>query len=266
MKVFRTRLAFQNWRKSLKINQTIGFVPTMGALHEGHISLVRRAEKENDLVVVSIFVNPTQFGPKEDFKKYPRREKEDLQLLRDSGVDAVFLPRSVHEVYGFGAETKVIARPSLTTMLEGRFRPGHFDGVVTVVLKLFQIAQSHRAYFGEKDYQQLQVIKAMASDFFLDLKVVACPTQREASGLARSSRNQYLSKEARDRAGFIYQTLNRVKSTSEAARALKKKGFKVQYLEDWDLDLSSQKTKGLRRRLFAGFFNGVRLIDNIQKK
>ncbi len=184
---------------------SLGFVPTMGALHHGHGSLVQRARRENDAVIVSIFVNPLQFGPKEDFKKYPRTLARDLALLKKEKVDIVFVP-SAQEMYPEGGST-TIRVPSLDGILEGAARPGHFQGVATVVAKLFHIVQPTRAYFGEKDFQQVRVIDRMIKDLNMPVHLVACPTVREPDGLASSSRNRYLSPREREEAVKIYQAL-----------------------------------------------------------
>src|SRR5438094_4624526 len=185
----------------------VGLVPTMGYLHEGHLSLVRRAYADNDHVIVSIFVNPTQFGPSEDFERYPRDEERDLRLLEAEGVHAVFIP-SVEEIYPPGFDDWVEVKGPLTERLEGAHRPGHFRGVTTVVARLFRIIRPHRAYFGQKDAQQLRVIKRMVADIHpahpeaheADTEIVAVPTVREPDGLAMSSRNVYLSPEEREAA------------------------------------------------------------------
>lgn len=170
---------------------TVGFVPTMGYLHQGHMTLVRRSRHDNDHTIVSIFVNPTQFGPQEDFRRYPRHPERDLALLKQEGVDFVFMP-SVPEIYPAGFDTYV-APGSIAERLEGAARPGHFRGVATVVLKLFNIVQPARAYFGQKDAQQVAVIKKMARDLDLGLEITPVPTVREPDGLAMSSRNVYLN-------------------------------------------------------------------------
>jgi len=183
----------------------VGFVPTMGYLHEGHLVLVRQARGENASVAVSIFVNPTQFGPREDFRQYPRDPKRDLAMLEKEGTDVVFMP-SVDEMYppGFNSWVDV---GEVTRRLEGASRPGHFRGVATVVAKLFNIVQPDRAYFGQKDAQQLLVIKKMAAELDMGLEVIAVPTVREADGLAMSSRNTYLNAEERKQAKVLYQAL-----------------------------------------------------------
>jgi pantoate--beta-alanine ligase len=204
MKIVKTIAAFNNLRP--RLTAPLGFVPTMGFLHEGHLVLVRRARAENPSVAVSIFVNPTQFGPKEDFARYPRDRERDLALLEKEGTDVVFMP-SAEEMYppGFNSWVEV---GKLTERLEGAARPGHFRGVATVVAKLFNIVRPDKAYFGQKDAQQLLVIKKMATDLDMGIKVVAVPTVREPDGLAMSSRNTYLNIEERKQAAVLYQALN----------------------------------------------------------
>jgi len=191
--------------KQLKLPEPVGFVPTMGYLHEGHLVLVRRAKAENASVVVSIFVNPTQFGPQEDFKKYPRDPERDLALLEKEGTDVVFMP-AVDEMYppNFNRWVEV---GKVSERLEGASRPGHFRGVATVVARLFNIVQPDRAYFGQKDAQQLLVIKKMVAELNMNLEIVGVPTVREGDGLAMSSRNTYLNPEERKAAAVLYQAL-----------------------------------------------------------
>jgi len=185
---------------------TVGFVPTMGYLHEGHLSLVRRSRQDCDHTVVSIFVNPTQFGPNEDFERYPRDTQRDLELLSALGVDVVFMP-TVEEMYPPGFDDWVEVRGPLTERLEGAARPGHFRGVTTVVARLFRIVRPHRAYFGQKDAQQLRVVRRMVEELGLPVQIVAMPTVREPDGLAMSSRNVYLSQEERERALALSRSL-----------------------------------------------------------
>lgn len=184
---------------------SVGLVPTMGALHEGHLSLVRHARANDDTVVASIFVNPTQFGPAEDYASYPRDQDRDLDLLRDLGTDLVFMPPA-EEMYPEGFDTYVEVE-KLTRVLEGAHRPGHLRGVATVVTKLFNVVQPHRAYFGRKDAQQLVVIRRLARDLGLPVDVVGLPTVREPDGLAMSTRNTYLSPEERRAAMVLYRSL-----------------------------------------------------------
>jgi pantoate--beta-alanine ligase len=203
MQVLKTIPDVRRWRAAAA--PPVGFVPTMGYLHEGHLSLVRRARTENTTVAVSIFVNPTQFGPHEDFQTYPRNLERDLALLKTAEAEAVFIP-SVEEMYPPGACT-VIDVEALSTMLEGASRPGHFRGVATVVCKLFHLMQPDRAYFGEKDYQQWQVIRQMVSDLRMPIEVSGCRTVRESDGLAMSSRNVYLSPAERQAAAILSRAL-----------------------------------------------------------
>jgi pantoate--beta-alanine ligase len=187
-----------------KLAEPVGFIPTMGYLHEGHLALVKRAREENSSVVVSIFVNPTQFGPREDFKKYPRDIKRDLKMLKPL-TDIVFMPSSL-EMYPEGFDIWVVPG-DIAERLEGAARPGHFRGVTTVVAKLFNIVQPTRAYFGQKDAQQVAVIKKMVAELNMNLEIVACPTVREADGLAMSSRNIYLNHEQRQAATILDKAL-----------------------------------------------------------
>lgn len=210
MKVVRT---VAELRKALaphrRLGRSIGFVPTMGALHAGHASLVARAARETDVVVASVFVNPLQFGPKEDFSKYPRTLARDLRLLRRAGADVVFAPASA-EMYRPDADTTV-DQTRLVRHLCGRFRPGHFRGVQTVVAKLFNQVQPDAAFFGLKDYQQVRVIERMARDLDFPVRIVRCPTVRERDGLALSSRNAYLSAAERQQALGLVAALRRGK-------------------------------------------------------
>lgn len=185
---------------------SVGLVPTMGALHAGHASLVERSVKENDVTVVSIFLNPTQFNDKKDLERYPRTLEADCELLEKCGAQVVFAP-SVDEVYP-EPDTRVFSYPPTDAVMEGAFRPGHFNGVCQIVSKLFDYVEPDRAYFGEKDYQQICVIRRMVEDLNMDINIVACPVIREESGLARSSRNTLLSDEERQLAAHIYRVLS----------------------------------------------------------
>ncbi|WP_307606975.1 pantoate--beta-alanine ligase [Paenibacillus sp. V4I9] len=197
-----------------KNDQSVGFVPTMGYLHEGHASLLRKARAQSGLVVLSIFVNPLQFGPGEDFERYPRNTERDLQLAETAGVDLVFMP-SVSEMYPSPTRTTVSVT-GLTSRLCGASRPGHFDGVATVVSKLFHIVQPDQAFFGLKDAQQVAVIEQMVQDLNLGIEIVPCPILREADGLAMSSRNVYLSEEERKKALVLSQSLKKAKAFVES--------------------------------------------------
>ncbi len=203
MKIIRSILDLKAAR--LRMRGSLGFVATMGYLHEGHLSLVRRARAENDLTAVSIFVNPTQFLPHEDFKTYPRDEGRDLELLEKEAADLVFLPEA-RDIYPAGYGTFINVE-GLSSVLEGARRPGHFRGVATVVAKLFNLVEPIRAYFGQKDAQQVLVIKKMVADLNMNLEIVVCPTIREQNGLAMSSRNVYLTPEERRHARVLPQAL-----------------------------------------------------------
>jgi pantoate--beta-alanine ligase len=191
-----------SWRRK---NKKIGLVPTMGALHQGHVSLIKRSAKENDITIVSIFVNPTQFGPHEDFTKYPMAFKADCRLAEKAGADIIFHP-SVDNMYPTGFQTFIVPGV-IAEKLEGAARPGHMRGVATICIKLFNIAKPHRAYFGQKDAQQLALMKRLVADLQLDLKIVGCPIVRTINGVALSSRHSYLSKDELEKAAVIHQSL-----------------------------------------------------------
>lgn len=260
------------WKRS---GMLVGVVPTMGALHDGHLSLVREARRQSDRVIVTIFVNPMQFNNADDLKKYPRDEDHDLALLDAEGVDVLFAPE-VAEVYPEGFATKVSVS-GVSEPLEGAFRPGHFDGVATVVAKLFGMTQAGRAFFGEKDWQQLQVVRRLVEDLNIPVRIIGCPTIREADGLAMSSRNVRLSTAERAAAPALHRILQAAAATLrdgasaretllDAEAEILEAGFReIEYL-----DLRS--VEGLRpleratepaRLLVAAWIGDVRLIDNI---
>jgi pantoate--beta-alanine ligase len=268
----RKRVA--KWRRG---GARIGLVPTMGSLHEGHYSLVDAARAHSDRVVATIFVNPTQFGPREDFSTYPRTPKADCEGLAARGCDLVFMP-SVEEVYPFGIERTVrVDVPVISETLEGAMRPGHFGGVATVVTKLFNLVQPDVAVFGQKDYQQLLVIRRLVSDLALPIEIVAAPTFREANGLAMSSRNQYLSAAERERAGIIHRMLQRMADgvhsslglmtiETEARKTLEGEGLTVDYAvlrRADDLGEPSPEQRSGLVALIAARLGRARLIDNI---
>ncbi len=212
MKVLRTVQEIQAFSKAAKdAGKSVGLVPTMGALHEGHLTLMRRARQENDVVIASVFVNPTQFGPNEDFDAYPRRFEEDCKKLETVPVDAVFHPEP-KEMYPEGYCTYVNVEGDITKKLCGAQRPGHFRGVATVVTKLMNLSRADRAYFGQKDAQQVVVVKRFVSDLNIPTEVVMVPIVREESGLARSSRNQYLSAEEKEAALVLSRSLKKGKA------------------------------------------------------
>lgn len=188
-------------------SKNVGFVPTMGALHDGHISLVKRSVEENDVTVVSVFVNPTQFNDKADLERYPRTEEADKKLLEAAGCDIVFMPQ-VEEMYP-EEDTRVFNFGSIETVMEGKYRPGHFNGVAQIVSKLFYAVEPTRSYFGEKDFQQVAIIRDMVKQLNIPVEIIACPIIREESGLARSSRNELLSAEERKKAALISQVLSK---------------------------------------------------------
>ncbi|WP_202613998.1 pantoate--beta-alanine ligase [Silvanigrella paludirubra] len=233
---------------------SIGFVPTMGALHEGHVSLIQKSSSENDCTVVSIFVNPKQFGPNEDFAKYPRTFQNDIDIATQHGAKVIFAP-SIEEMYPQGFLTQVSVS-SITEVLCGAHRPGHFNGVTTVVLLLMNLVQANYIYLGQKDFQQVQVIKKMANDLFHPTKVIMVPTYREKDGLAMSSRNRYLSEEARKKASIIPKALaliakeflNGEKSINQLLKIslneLKKENLTPQYLEFRKVNDLTQKYEG----------------------
>ena len=231
---------------------SIGFVPTMGALHAGHVSLLEKARAENDITVLSIYVNPTQFDSRDDLERYPASLDRDLDIAARAGVDHVLLPTD-SQMYPDGFRYR-IEETELSSRLCGAHRPGHFEGVLTVVLKLLQIAGCDRAYFGEKDYQQLELVRGMTEAFFIDAEIVACPTVREADGLAMSSRNLNLSPEARKTAPLLSRALRESGTAEEAAARLRAAGFEIDYVEDVG-----------NRRFAAASLGDVRLIDNVER-
>lgn len=230
--------------------KSIGFVPTMGNLHQGHLSLCERAISENDVSVVSIFVNPTQFNQTEDFINYPRTLEQDEKLLLSKKVNYLLLPEPKN-IYFDNYEVQV-NEIKLSKELEGLHRPGHFNGMLTVILKLLNLTQATRAYFGEKDYQQLLLIKKMAKAFFMPVEIIAGKIVRAEDGLALSSRNSRLSKEGREKAAKFPASLKNYEETEKVVTTLEQEGFKVDYVENkWG------------RRLAAVWLDGIRLIDNV---
>lgn len=268
------RACVSAWRRA---GARIGFVPTMGNLHAGHFSLVELARRHVDKVVASVFVNPTQFGPNEDFANYPRTLETDRAGLAAHGCDALFAP-PVAEMYPFGVvETVRVDVPKITEILEGALRPGHFSGVATVVTKLFNLVQPDVAVFGQKDYQQLLVVRRMTEDLRLPIEVLAAPIVRETNGLAMSSRNQYLSSEERERAGVIYRTLCAMREQwnaghpiaaieSEARAALEAAGSIPDYAtirRAADLSVPDPSDRRGAIALIATRMGRARLIDNL---
>jgi pantoate--beta-alanine ligase len=268
------RAAIRGWRSK---GQTVGFVPTMGNLHAGHQSLIKLARARTDRVIASVFVNPTQFGPHEDFERYPRTLQQDQTALTDEGCDLLFAPE-VATIYPYGAAHSVSLHvPQITDTLEGAQRPGHFDGVATVVCKLFNLVQPDLAVFGQKDFQQLKVIERMVRDLSLPLRVMAAPTLRADDGLALSSRNQYLSTAERARAPLIYDTLLKMRellAKGHAWRALEqvatarllRAGFSPDYAVIRCAEDLAEPAEGQREgliALIAARLGSTRLIDNL---
>lgn len=278
IKVLKTRAEAAEYAASVRFSgKTLGFVPTMGALHEGHLSLVRRALLENDFAIASIFVNPIQFNNPEDLAKYPRTPEQDLKLLEDTGCHAVFMP-SVEEMYP-SQVTEVYDFGHLDKVMEGAFRPGHFNGVAIVVRRLFEMVQPHRAYFGEKDFQQLAIIRALVSKYEIPVEIVPCPIVREPDGLAMSSRNMRLTPADRSKAPHIYRTLVAAREMVPGHRVAEVKnwviqslkrveGFEPEYFEIASaenlLPVSEWNEAPVVMGFVAVWLGGVRLIDNIK--
>jgi pantoate--beta-alanine ligase len=273
----RALVAF--WRDKGDKGEKVAFVPTMGALHEGHLSLVRQAREDGSRVVVSIFVNPTQFGPSEDFARYPRTLKEDIEKLRTVACDAGFAP-SAAEIYPAGFQTSIVNR-EMSRGLCGKFRPGHFEGVLTIVAKLLNIVTPDVALFGKKDYQQWRLIERMVRDLEMRCEIRGCEIVRETDGLAMSSRNRYMAADEREQASLIYQGLSHAKSLwakGERSRKVLVDGFaqyiarcpkmSIQYAEIVDRESLVSCDEVLPDKspvmIIAVIFGDVRLIDNLE--
>ncbi|HBO97736.1 MAG TPA: pantoate--beta-alanine ligase [Candidatus Omnitrophica bacterium] len=277
MRVIRSVRSIQQFIKKAKLaGKTVGFVPTMGALHDGHRSLLRRCRRENDIVVLSVFVNPGQFGPKEDFAKYPRREQTDKKLAKKEKVDIMFLP-SVKEMYPGGYLTYIDVE-KMTRVLCGKSRPGHFKGVTTVVGKLLNIVMPDTLYLGQKDAQQAAALTRMTRDLNFPVIVKICPTVREADGLAMSSRNQYLTERARGEAAVLYRSLKEGRQSVIAgnhsvtaiickirSRITRESSGRIDYVECVDAGtvMPLKKIQGKTMIALAVWFGKTRLIDNI---
>ena len=280
MVVFHNIKKLQTHLSSINTKKTIGLVPTMGALHEGHLSLVKNAQEKCDIIVASIFINPTQFDNPKDLTKYPRTLENDFALLKSVNCDVVFTPTPV-EIYGENIESQKFNFDGLEHQMEGEFRKGHFDGVGTVIKKLFEIVKPAFSFFGEKDFQQLQIVKKLVEKNDIPLRVIGCKTYREKDGLAMSSRNTRLTEDHRIAAPFVYKTLKKAKkkfkasSPTEVVKWVKKKFKKHPLLEleyftiagEEDLLTITKKENNKKYRAFiAVFAGGIRLIDNIKLK
>jgi pantoate--beta-alanine ligase len=255
MRLLESVADFQAWRRAASSSR-IGFVPTMGALHVGHQSLIEHSVSHQDLTVLSIYVNPTQFDSADDLRKYPSLLEADLAIARAAGVDAVFLPRYA-EIYADGFAYAVDER-HISKTLCGAHRDGHFTGVLTIVMKLLSLVRPAAAYFGEKDYQQFELIRGMASAFFLEVQIVACPTVREPSGLALSSRNLNLDANGQSLAPRLHELISSTFDDAEVVHLLTELGFNVDYV------VTQRGRRFAAARLGSGA-NQVRLIDNVEK-
>ena len=277
MKVLKSKKTLIDYvERQREMGKKIGFAPTMGALHQGHLSLYKAAKKENDEVISSIFVNPTQFNNPDDFQKYPKTLEKDLELLEKAGVDAVYVP-NVEEMYPDGLNSKKYDFDGLENEMEGKYRPGHFDGVGTIVEELFRQVQPHNAYFGEKDYQQLAIIKKMVEKTKLPVKIHGVPTLREEDGLAMSSRNVRLTETQRKEATIIYETLTKVKEwfkvisleeiKQKVTDIFRNSNFELEYFviaDEKTLKEANAIDENKEYRAFIVAYAGeVRLIDNM---
>ena len=278
MKVFKTKKELKTYFEEFRSeNSKIGFVPTMGALHKGHLSLLEKSIENNDITIASIFVNPTQFNKKEDLENYPRTLESDLSLLESITCDVVFIP-SVKEIYTNSVTSSHFNFDGLETLMEGEYREGHFNGVGTIVKKLFEIILPTNAYFGEKDFQQLQIIRKMVEKTALDVTVVCCATHRETSGLAMSSRNARLTTEEKEAATIIYKTLQEVKKKINhlpltdinkwvASKFIQQPLFTLEYFtiaeEETLKSVTKISPKKNYRAFIAAYAREVRLIDTI---
>ncbi|MDI1353057.1 MAG: pantoate--beta-alanine ligase [bacterium] len=249
MKLFQNLNDWRVYRSNLPSDKSLGFAPTMGNLHAGHASLFLKSAQENDFTVTSLFINPTQFNRPDDFTHYPRTLNADLELMSQSGIDFCILPTE-HEIYPDEYRYQ-IQEQELSRLMEGKHRPGHFNGVLTVVMKLLNLVQATRGYFGEKDYQQYLLIKGMVEAYFMNIEVKACPTIRETSGLAYSSRNNRLSKSQKIMAEEFAHIFHQNKPCVIIAEELKAKGITVDYIEEYQ-----------NRRFAAVMIGEIRLIDN----
>lgn len=282
MSLYDKQIKLKAYLNSLLMrNKTIGFVPTMGALHEGHLSLMAESLLNNDITVVSIFVNPTQFNNPDDLKKYPRTIESDLEKIKSLNPSIIVYAPSIEDIYGDKTTSKSFDYDGLEYQMEGKHRPGHFDGVGTIVKKLFEIVQPTNAYFGEKDYQQLAIVKKLVQKNDIPVHIVGCKIHREANGLAMSSRNERLSADERAKADMIFETLTEAKKlfgtktakevTNWVTKTFEKQTlFTLEYFEIADeatLLTCKRKNKTKKYRAFiAVFVNNIRLIDNISLK
>lgn len=280
MKIFQDRRSLSDWVASRQQqNKSIGFVPTMGALHRGHISLIENSLRDNDFTICSVFVNPTQFNDSKDLEKYPRTQKADIEILEKNNCDAVFFP-TIEEMYPNGTKTRSYSFDGIENEMEGKYRPGHFDGVATIVHKLFELTRPTRAYFGQKDFQQLRIVQTLCAQIENAPEIIGVPIYREADGLAMSSRNCLLTPQHREAAPLIYQCLTKAKEMTathsvqeirqEIENAFSKSDLELEYF----LISEEQQLKSIEnwtdfptaRGFIAAYAGKVRLIDNLKLK
>jgi pantoate--beta-alanine ligase len=276
MKIIHTSAELKQWRKA-ENNSTVGFVPTMGALHSGHSSLLKKAAKECDIVALSILVNPTQFGDQKDFKTYPKTLESDTQLAREAGADVIFAP-SAEDLYGGVPSAPKVDYGDITSSFEAAQRPGHFDGVVAVVGKLFDVVMPQKAYFGEKDLQQVAVVRALAKGKYESIEIVSCELVRETTGLAKSSRNSRLTEDGRNTALKLFQAISQAKKDIDNGSDRDLVVQSIGSLLDSEPDMNLEYLHGVNEISFcpensseawthivvAAEVEGVRLIDNIR--
>ena len=275
MQIFKCKDKLSNALKEISESKTIGFVPTMGAIHDGHLKLIKSSNSECDITVCSIFVNPTQFNNNDDYKKYPITIDKDLKKLSKNNCTIAFIP-TANNIYENNIKSKRFDFGNISSVLEGKFRPGHFDGMATIVEKLFDIVKPTKAFFGEKDIQQLQIVKLLATKMKTNIKIVGVPTVRESNGLAKSSRNKLLSEKEKNQAKYIYKCLKYCKNNKNLSFSTLKKyttkklityNIKLEYLELVNLeDMKFIKKLGPKNSnaiCIAAYLNNVRLIDNI---
>lgn len=277
MKIFETAEAIKAYRRSIKkASKAVGLVPTMGALHDGHISLIEAAKKECDIIIVSIFVNPTQFNDPEDLKNYPKTPQKDIKLLSEKNVDVLFIP-GIHDIYPH-PDDRVFNFGPLEKVMEGKYRPGHFNGVAQVVSILFDLVKPQKAFFGQKDFQQLTIIRELVKQLDMDVEIISCPIIREENGLAMSSRNRLLSEKDKNEASLIYKTLkdlidhknnmpppelaSRGKERIDSHPALEVEYFQIVNIKDLQ---PARKWTGPGKQVACAAvkINNVRLIDNL---
>ena len=276
MEIFKTKTKLTAYLNSLDSEKSVGFTPTMGALHSGHLQLIKSSKIECDITICSIFVNPTQFNNSDDFKKYPKTLKGDLEKLKNVNCDIVYTP-NINDLYANGMKVKEFNFGSLAQSMEGEYRPGHFNGMATIVEKFFNIIKPTKAFFGQKDLQQLQIVKALVKQMHSDIEIIGIPTIRERSGLAKSSRNSLLSENAKTEALLISKCLNFCAENKKLGISELQKHIKCAFKKSRKLELEYAEFVSLNQMkelkeweaenqsavCIAAYIYGVRLIDNI---